>query len=116
IGWRNRWLLVDFNPIFGYALSGKDAFKPDLEPAGKISVDTQHGVAVGVEYYAGLGPIGTTLLPIAQQEHLLMGVVDLVAAQGAAPSVWAVNLAVGKSLTQALGEDWLVKTIVGRAF
>ncbi len=116
VGWRNQWLLLAFNPIFGYALSGKDAFKPDLEPAGKVSVDTQHGVAVGVEYYAGIGPIGSTLLPIAQQEHLLMGVLDLAVPEGSALSAWEVNVAVGKSLTQALGEDWLVKTIIGRSF
>jgi hypothetical protein len=116
IGWRNRWILVDFNPIFGYALSGKDAFKPDFEPAGKVSVDTQHGVAVGAEYYAGIGPLGTTLLPLSQQEHLLFGVLDLAAAKGTPLGEWEVNLAVGKALTHAAGTDWVAKTIVGRSF
>jgi hypothetical protein len=124
IGWKgDRWLLA-VNPIFGYALSGPDRLKVDLEPCAKVSFDTRRGFAVGAEYYAGLGAIADGFLPRRDQEHLLLGVVDLVP-PAAAPqaegspahaSPWELNVGVGGALTAATGQHLLVKAIVGRAF
>ena len=69
------------NPIIGYALSGKDSFRPVFEPAAKVAVNTQLGFAVGAEWYAELGFLDD-LLPAREQSHYLFGVVDLVEAHG----------------------------------
>ncbi len=115
IGWSNGTLLVDVNPIFGYALSGKDAFRVDLEPCAKVAVNTQLGFALGFEYYASLG-FANELLPLSQQEHVLLGVFDLVERTGVAPGPWELNLGFGGGLTAGSGPKWIAKAIVGRSF
>ncbi len=115
LGYEDKWLLVDVNPIVGYSLSGKDKFRPELSPAAKLSVNTQLGFAVGAEYYAGLGFIDA-ILPLRQQAHYLFGVIDLVPGAGRPSSAWAVNLAVGGGLTDGADQQLIVKTIIGRSF
>lgn len=121
VGWRGGRWLVSLNPIFGYALSGPDRFRVDLEPCGKVSWNTQRGFALGVEYYAGLGLVEEGFLPRSEQEHLVFAVLDLTEPVGAAPaaggtSPWELNLAVGAGLTEATPQHLLVKAIVGRSF
>lgn len=119
IGYRNGWVLVDANPIIGYALSGPNAFQPDFEPAGKVAINTQQGFELGVEYYASLGMFQTGFVPLAMQEHVVFGTFDLAksaSATGDDESPWEVNVAVGHGLTASTGPEWLVKSIVGRAF
>ncbi len=115
LGYANGWVLVDLNPIIGYALSGKDSFRVDLEPAAKVALNTQQGFAVGVEYYAELGFIDA-VLPLRDQAHYLFGVVDLVPPRGRPASEWEVNLAVGGGLTHGSDQQLILKTIVGRSF
>jgi len=115
VGWHDEWLLVDVNPIVGYALSGKDSFRPVFEPAAKVAVNTQLGFAVGAEYYAELGFIDD-LLPGRQQSHYLFGVVDLVEAHGGPRSEWEINLAVGGGISGPTDQQLIVKTIIGRSF
>ncbi len=125
VGWKDdRWLLL-VNPIVGYGLAGPGRFRPEFEPCAKVAFDTLLGFAVGAEYYAGLGFIGDGLLPLHDQEHLLLGVVDLVdparrrdAASGSPEhaSPWEVNLALGGALTTATGQRLVAKAIVGRSF
>ena len=115
LGWQGKWLLLDVNPIIGYALSGKDAFRPVFEPAAKVAVNTQLGFAVGAEYYAELGFIDDPL-PARDQAHYLFGVVDLVEAYGQPSSGWEVNLAVGGGISGPTDQQLIVKTIVGRSF
>lgn len=122
VGFRaGRWL-ASLNPIFGYPLSGPDRFQVDLEPCGKVSWNTDRGFAVGAEYYASLGAV-RSLLPVREQEHLLLAVLDLEepvrAAEGGAAgrgSPWELNVGVGGGLTSATPQHLLVKAIVGRAF
>ncbi len=119
IGWKNDWVLAVVNPIFGYALTGSERFKPDFEPAGKLAVNTQLGFALGAEYYAGLGRFDQDLAPVSSQEHLLFGVFDLTPPAGSEPSPsgdWELNVGVGRALTEATGPQWIVKSIFGRAF
>jgi hypothetical protein len=122
LGWKGGRWLVSLNPIVGYALTGPDRFRPDLEPCGKVAYDTRLGFSVGVEYYASLG-FANDLLPLGEQEHLLFGVVDLVPrspgpAAGAAARAegWELDVGVGAALTGAPGPHVLVKAIVGRGF
>ncbi len=105
-----------FNPLFGFALTGPDAGKPDFEPAFKAKWNTNLGFAVGLEHYAGLGRFDQGFVGLHQQEHLTFAVVDLEPAQGQPESPWELNLAVGRSLTDATPQRWLLKAIVGRAF
>lgn len=119
VGLRSGRWLVSLNPIFGYPLSGPDRFQVDLEPCGKVSWNTELGFAVGAEYYASLGPV-RSLLPVDEQEHLLLAVFDLEeptrAAAPAGGSPWELNVGIGGGLTSATPQHFLVKAIVGRAF
>ncbi len=115
LGWSDGRLLVAVNPIFGYALSGPNRFRIELEPAAKVAVNTQRGFALGVEYYADLG-FASDVRPLSAQEHLLLGVLDLVEPAGAPPSPWEVNVGVGAGLTGGSEPRWIVKAILGRGF
>lgn len=125
-GWANEFrpilgidvgrLQATLNPIFGYALTGPDAFKPDFEPAAKVKFDTQQWLAVGLEYYASLGRFDQGFLSLPEQEHILFAVFDLEPPPGAAESPWEVNVGLGRSLTTATPQQWLLKGIVGRSF
>lgn len=121
LGWKDRRWLVSVNPIFGYALTGADRFRPDLEPCGKVAFDTQLGFSLGAEYYTSLG-FANDLLPARAQEHLLLAVVDYVPAPEPAfgspvhASAWELNVGLGGALTDAPGPHLLVKAIVGRSF
>jgi hypothetical protein len=110
-----RFALV-FNPIFGFALTGPEAGKPDFEPAVKAKWNTNRGFALGLEHYAGLGRFDQGFAGLHQQEHVTFAVFDLEPAEGQAESGWELNLAVGRSLTDATPQRWIVKAIVGRAF
>ncbi|HEY6002125.1 MAG TPA: hypothetical protein VIV57_04560 [Anaeromyxobacter sp.] len=117
-----RWL-VSLNPILGYPLSGPDRFRVEVEPCGKVSWNTQRGFAVGAEYYASLGAIADGFLPLREQEHLLLAVVDLEEpvrpAEEAADrrdSPWELNLGVGAGLTRGTPQHVFLKAIAGRSF
>ena len=116
LGWRNGWVLAVVNPIVGYSLTGVDAFKPHFEPACKVSVNTQQWFGVGVEYYAGLGLFGRGFERFQDQEHLLLGAVDLMPPQGHDDNSWEVNVAFGRGLTEGTDQHWIAKVIVGYAF
>jgi hypothetical protein len=107
---------LTFNPLFGFALTGPEAGKPDFEPAGKVKWNTNLGFALGFEHYAALGRFDQGFVGIHQQEHVTFAVFDLEPPVGQPESAWELNLAVGRSLTDATPQRWLVKAIVGRAF
>jgi hypothetical protein len=122
-----HWLF-DINPIFGYALSGPDKLRPEFEPAAKVGFNTQVGFMLGAEYYAGLGYLNALPAPKSEQDHLLLVTLDLAepASNGvatAAPKAerpesepWELNLGLGRGLTQATPQHWILKAIVGKAF
>jgi len=131
LGWYNGYWLFDVNPIFGYALSGPDKLRPDFEPAGKVGYNTQYGFLVGTEYYAGLGYLSTLPVPRSEQDHLLFLTLDLAEPAGtpappASPASpkeeeeeeeeWELNVGLGRGLTTATPQQWILKAIVGRAF
>ncbi len=126
-GWANEFrpivgvalgrFAATFNPIFGFALTGKTAGKPDFEPALKGKVHVDHGFALGVEYYAGLGRFDRGFSPLREQEHLLFAVFDLEPEDHAQAdgSGWELNIGVGRALSAATPQTWVVKTILGHA-
>jgi len=105
-----------FNPIFGFALTGPEAGKPDFEPAIKGKWNTNRGFALGLEHYAALGRFDQGFVGLHEQEHLTFAVFDLEAAEGQPAGPWEVNIAVGRSLTDATPQRWIAKTIIGRTF
>lgn len=107
---------LTFNPIFGFSLTGPEAYKPDFEPAFKAKWDTNKGFALGFEHYAALGRFDQGFVSRRQQEHLTFLVFDLEPADGQPPIPWELNIAVGRALTDVTAQQWLVKAIVGRAF
>ncbi len=125
-GWANEFrpialcragdFLFDVNPIVGMTLTGPDAFAPHLEPAGKVTWNTNRGFGLGLEYYAGLGLFRDAFR--GPQEHLLFGTFDLVPPHWREDeaSAWELNVGVGAGLTPETGRDVVVKAIVGRAF
>ncbi|BDG01265.1 hypothetical protein [Anaeromyxobacter oryzae] len=121
VGWESGSWLVSFNPIVGFALTGPDRFRPELEPALKVAWNTQRGIALGAEYYAGLGP-ASDLLPVRDQEQLLFAVVDYArpsatpVTEGRVASGWELNLGLGAGLTSVTGQHLVAKAIVGRSF
>jgi len=117
IAWTDGVWLLDINPIFGYALTGHEAFKPEFEPCGKIAWNTQRGFAIGAEYYSGLGLMGEGFAPLNDQAHIVFATLDLAAAKdGTHDTSWEFNLGVGRGLTGGTAAEWEVKSIVGRAF
>ncbi len=115
-GWYDGYWLFDINPIFGYALSGPDKFEPDIEPAGKFGVNTQLGFMIGAEYYAGLGLLASPS-PFRDQDHLLFATFDLAdPAKSEVEQPWELNVGFGKGLTDVTPQQWILKTIIGRAF
>ena len=118
VAWTDGVWTAAFNPIFGYALTGSERFKPEFEPCGKLSWNTQHGFAIGVEYYAGLGLLSEGFAPLGQQEHLAFAVFDLAPPKDAVENkkAWELNAAIGHGLTSGTAQEWVVKTIVGKPF
>ena len=109
LAWHNpRWLFA-LNPILDQPLAGADAkYGPSFDPATKIAV-TVGPVALGVEYYATLGPLGA-ILPWSRQEQQIFEAVDLLAV----PHL-ELNLGLGEGLT-ADSAGVVFKTIVGWEF
>jgi len=128
-GYYDGHWLFDVNPIIGYALSGPDKLRPEFEPAGKIGFNTQHGFMLGAEYYAGFGYLSSVSTPVSEQEHLLFVTLDLAEAAEAATMTapapkdahtesepWEFNLGLGRGLTDATPQHYIVKAIFGKAF
>lgn len=116
-GYKDGWLLASFNPIIGYAFTGDERMKPHFEPALKGWINTQRGFALGVEYYAGLGLFSRGFAPLREQEHLALVAFDLAEPAGRDDDDgWELNVAFGHGFGPATAQDWLLKTIVGKAF
>ena len=117
LAWTDGVWFAGVNPIFGYALTGKDAFRPEFEPCGKLAWNTQKGFAIGAEYYSGLGLLSEGLATLKDQEHIVFATVDLAAAKdGTRDTGWEFNFGVGRGLTSGSSATWEVKSIVGRGF
>lgn len=117
LGLREGRFLFLLNPIVGYAFTGPERFRPHFEPGAKAWVDTRRGFALGLEYYAGLGLFGRGFSPWREQEHLALVAFDLVEPPGSTDDDdWELNVAFGRGFGPATAQEWLLKTIVGKAF
>ena len=109
LGYRAADWLVGFNPVLGWDLSdGLNDGKPDVSFGLKANHDVVEGIALGAEYYAGVGKISEHL-PANAQDHRLYLVVDVDR------KPWVFNFGVGRGLTAA-ADRWTVKLIAELPF
>jgi len=114
---QSRWG-GEIRPIFGYSWSRVTAIiNPNLEfnfnltnipafsPLMKISLDTLHGYALGLESYSGTGQINN-VGSFDQQEHYLFATFDLLG------RALELNAGIGGGLTSS-SNSAVIKTIVG---
>lgn len=103
------WYL-SFNPTVGKSLAGANADKQfEFSPNAKVSYDLNKKVAVGLEYYGTLGPIGN-FDPLAEQEQQIFPTVDL----NLSPN-WEFNTGVGIGTTRST-DHLILKLILGYRF
>ncbi len=108
IDFRYRWFYASFNPIVGVDLAGNSAGQVEAEPALKVALSPLPWLAIGPEYFAGLGPL-FAFSPLSEQRHWLFGALDF-SGQNRTIS-WDVNVALGHGLIGP--DDWILKAIVG---
>jgi hypothetical protein len=109
VAWEDdRWLFA-INPIVSLSLGAPDASAgPVFEPAAMAKVKFGP-IAIGIEYYASIGPISSPL-PLSAQEHYLYQAIDIIQ--------WErieINFAVGEGLTSA-SNGLVIKSILGYRF
>jgi hypothetical protein len=105
IGWRKNGLEFIINPIFDVFGSRGHV---DFLPAARLARKMNHDVAVGLEYYTDLGPLGS-FPSFQQQSHQLFAVVDFKVGK------LDVDFGVGRGLTEG-SDRWVAKTILTYAF
>ena len=105
--WENdHWLFV-INPIVSLSLAGPDApAGPVFEPCASAAYKFGERVSLGFEYYGELGPF-SSVLPVAEQEHVLFGVVNVLAIKNV-----EINVGFGHGLTAA-SSPFVAKMILG---
>jgi len=95
LGWRSAQWLLAVNPILSWQLNGPErSGRPDFNPAFKVARSVTQDLALGLEYYAGLGPLGQPL-PGAEQAHTLY--LALEYERGPIP----LHFAIGRGLNSA---------------
>jgi hypothetical protein len=109
VAWQDEAWLFAFNPILDQSLAGRgESDGPSFQPALKVA-RTVGPLAVGLEYYATIGPL-TSSLPLRLQEHYVYEVVDVLAFKR-----WEINAGVGEGLTDA-SAGLVLKMILGYAW
>lgn len=104
-----KWYLC-FNPTVEKSFKGENQkIGWEFSPNVKISRELNPKVALGIEYYGGLGPIGK-FDSLHEQEHQFIPAIDL----NLSPD-WEFNFGVGVGVTHNT-DHLLVKAIVGRRF
>lgn len=104
-----RWYLA-LNPSFERALHGPGSSRGfEFAPSAKVSCDVTKKVALGVEYYSGLGQV-THFEGFGEQEHQIFPVLDL----NLSPK-WEFNFGVGIGLNHST-DHLMAKLILGRRF
>ena len=104
-----KWYLA-FNPTLERALHGADVKEGFVfSPNFKVSRALHKKVALGLEYYGGLGPVGN-FDRLHDQSQQFIPAIDLFLSDN-----WEFNFGVGVGATAGT-EHLLVKAIVGRRF
>ena len=108
-GYRSETWLIGVNPILTWSLSpGQRESNPELKMAWKVSRSVAQGIALGFEYYAGMGKL-RNYLPRDQQDRTFYLTADV----NRAP--WIFNFGIGRGLTNAT-DPWTIKAIFSFEF
>ena len=105
--WDTRWFLFAVNPILTFSFRRASSENgPHLEPSVLAYGKFLQRYAAGIEYYAGLGPVGR-IAPLAEQEQYvyLAGAVDVGGG-------CTLNLGLGHGFGDA-SDPFVAKGIVG---
>ena len=95
---------VAFNPTLDIELAGPGKSQPpDFAPSLKVSRTVTDWAALGLEYYADLGPI-TDIKPYGRQMRALYVAIDVDRAP------WAFNFGIGRGLSKET-DAWTIKMI-----
>ncbi len=97
------------NASIGVPLGHDVLLGPEFEPEAKVNCEVVWNVALGLEYYTGLGPL-LDWLPLTEQSHYLFYVVDVYR--------WPkleINVGLGEPLTVASG-PWTLNANLGVQF
>jgi hypothetical protein len=109
IGWRGREWLLAANPVLDWNLNGPEhSERPDFNPSVKVARTVVEGIALGLEYYGDLGPLGRPL-PRAEQAHTLY--VAMETTRTPVP----LHFAIGRGLKDD-ADKWTVKAILEFSF
>ena len=109
VGWRNADWLLAVNPVLDWALNGpQHGGRPEFSPSFKAARTVAEGLALGLEYYTGLGPLGRPA-PGDQQPRTLYVAMELD--RGPVP----LHFAIGRGLNDA-ADKWTVKAIFEFSF
>jgi hypothetical protein len=109
VAWEDDRFLFALNPNIGMPLTSPGSHEgPELEPCVMTKLKLG-GIALGVEYYASLGPV-RAFLPLSLQEHYVFQTLDVLAWHGV-----ELNVGVGEGLTSA-SNPVVLKAVVGYAF
>lgn len=104
-GYRGRDWLVGVNPIFEWDLSpGFRQGGPEFTHAWKAMRDVVPGIALGLEYYNGIGKLANPL-PGSLQDRALYVTLDVDR------KPWAFNVGVGHGINDAT-DRWTLKAII----
>jgi hypothetical protein len=104
LGWHGAHWLVAFNPTLDIELAGPGKSQPpDFAPSLKVSRTVTDWAALGLEYYADLGPI-TDIKPYGRQMRTLYVAIDVDRAP------WAFNFGIGRGLSKET-DAWTIKMI-----
>ena len=104
-GYRGESWLLAVNPVFGWDLSpGYRRGTPEFSLSFKAARKVTEAIAIGGEYYSGLGTT-SRILPLASQDNTLYAVVDVELKKG-----WGLNFGVGRGLTGS-ADRYTVKAV-----
>ena len=109
IGYRAGRLTVTVNPILEWALSGSPAdASPEFAPCAKVSWRVLGDWRVGVEHYAGMGPLDEPLPARERAQNTFLAV------DGKRGST-DFNVGIGRGWSGE-SDTWVVKAVVGLEF
>ena len=109
VAWEDDSWLFALNANLGMPLTAPDSHQgPELEPCAMTKLKLRD-IALGLEYYASLGPV-RGMLPLSEQEHYVFQTIDVLGWRGV-----ELDVGVGEGLTEASNRV-VLKTVIGYAF
>lgn len=108
--WHSDKWTAALNPVVVWT----EGAAPSLEPCGKLQWRSERGYALGLEYYAGLGPLGD--LSTGAQTQAFLASVDVTWGSPTEELPWSGHLLLAEPVGAAAAGDWAVKAAVSKQF